>query len=161
MAKRAASTTVSLRSRSSRRPAIRACSGAFTCDFFGASWTSPSVIRMAPATRSGGTSASAALRAAKSWVPLSSPVVWVATLVSRTSRSFSPARRFLISVRAFSASARRVSMPMLCERSVTITATSLNGSRCSCTMSGLASTARVTAKASARAQAPRARRNSA
>ena len=82
MAKRAALTMLSLRSRSPRWPAISTCSGAFRaiCSGGGASWTSPSVIRMAPAMRAGGTSASAAFSAAKAWVPLFSPLVVVVTL---------------------------------------------------------------------------------
>ncbi len=85
-------------------------------------------------------------------------VVCVVTVVSRISRSFSPARRFLISASALFASAVRFSMPMLCERSTTTTATSLNGSRFSCTSSGLAIAKINAANASPRAHAPRARR---
>ncbi len=159
MAKRAALTMVSLRSFSPRRPAISAWIGAWmeSLSGAGASCTSPSVIRIAPAMRSGGTSASAALSPAKSCVPLSSPVAVVVTTLWRTSRSFSPASCFLIAASAASSCALRSSTPMLCERSITTATTSGSGLCVSLTIRGLAMTKISAAKTSARAQAPRAR----
>ncbi len=92
MAKRGARSMVSWRSRSSLRPAINAWIGAWTASLSagGASCTSPSVIRMAPAMRSGGTSARAAFRPAKSWChcPRRRPSV-VTRRSSRKAGSFS------------------------------------------------------------------------
>ena len=77
------------RSRSPGRPVISACTGAVkpSCAASaGTSCTRPSVMMTAPATRSGGTSASAAPSAANSRVPSVSPSAWPAS-TTRTSRS--------------------------------------------------------------------------
>ncbi len=112
---------------------------------------------MAPATRLCGTSASAALSAAKAWVPLFSPVAVVVMLVSRTISPGCCANTRLICVRAASAWLLRLPSAMLWDRSVTITATSGRGLCFSLTSKGPASANSRTAKASPRAQAPFAR----
>ena len=155
------STTVSLRSRSpllagdqhlQRRVQVQGLGR-------GASCTSPSVIRMAPATRSGGTSASAALSAAKAWVPLLSPSAVVVTLVSRTIRSRLLRQQALDlgaaplpPAAARSPDAHALGAVDDDHRHIRQAALLL-----SCTSSGLASANSRTAKASPRAQAPRAR----
>ena len=69
MPKRGAVTSTTRRSRSLRAPVISAWTGAVkpsAATSAGTSWTRPSVSMIAPATRSGGTSASAALSAENS-----------------------------------------------------------------------------------------------
>ncbi len=88
MPKRGVVTSTTRRSRSLRVPVISACTGALkpsAAASAGTSWTRPSVIRIAPATRSGGTSASAALSAENSRVPSVSPSASPAS-TKRTSR---------------------------------------------------------------------------
>ena len=107
----------------------------------------------------GGTSASAAFSAAKAWVPLFSPVVVVVTLASRTVR-LGCARELAAHLppAPSSAWAARSPTPMLCERSTTTATTSGSGAWVSFTRIGPASANSRMAKASPRAQAPRAPR---
>ena len=88
MPKRGVCVSTTRRSISSRWPVISACSGAAkpsAAASAGTSCTRPSVIRMAPATRSGGTSASVADKAENSRVPSVSPSAAPAS-ATRTSR---------------------------------------------------------------------------
>ena len=88
MPKRGAVTSWMRRSRSPGRPVISACTGALkpSCAAsLGTSCTRPSVMNSAPATRSGGTSASAAPSAENRRVPSVSPSAWPAS-TTRTSR---------------------------------------------------------------------------
>ena len=157
MLKRVARTTVSLRSRSFGAPVRRTWNGAPGWKVLrsGASWTSPSVMTMAPATRSGGASARAAFSAAKRAVPPASPAsALLRTSVSRTSicMALSLSRK---AVSAFSASACLVPISMLCgERSITRATILDRPSRDSLTIRGLASASMTTASANTRAQAP-------
>src|SRR5882672_10486551 len=92
MPKRGAATRTTRRSRSSGAPVISACSGAAKPSAptsAGTSWTRPSVIMKAPATRSGGTSESVAVSAWNSRVPSVSPSACPAS----TTRSSSPGTR--------------------------------------------------------------------
>ena len=89
MPKRGAAEIAMRRSRSSLRPVISACTGAWkpsAAALAGMSCTRPSVIRNAPATRSTGTSDSAEDSAPNSLVPSVSPSAWPAS----TTRTSSP-----------------------------------------------------------------------
>src|SRR5580700_8338221 len=110
----------------------------------------------APATRSGGTSASAAPSAVKSRVPSVSPSDCPA---STTRTSSSGMRRSRSSTAARAASVCRVRSPKfwLGLLSTTTTATEESGSRSSRVSDGLASASTTSASASARIVAPRLR----
>src|SRR5262249_13608721 len=92
MPKRGAVTSTTRRSRSSLWPVIRACTGAAkpsAATSPGTSCTRPSVMKMAPATRSWGTSESAEDSAVNNRVPSVSPSAWPAS----TKRTSMPAMR--------------------------------------------------------------------
>ena len=138
---------------------ISACTGALKPSAeasAGTSCTRPSVRKIAPATRSGGTSARAAPSAENSRVPSVSPSDWPAS----TTRRSMPGMRPSLSVSA--ARAASVCFPRspklwLGLLSITTTATEERGSRCSRVNEGLASASTSKASASARTIAPRLR----
>src|SRR6478736_7058530 len=122
----------------------------------GASCTRPSVIMTAPATRSGGTSASAAPSAVKSRVPSVSP----SDCPASTTRTSSPGmRRSRSSTAARASSVCRVRSPKfwLGLLSTTTTATALSGSRSSRVSDGLASASAMSSSATTRIAPPRLR----
>ena len=99
MPKRGAAEIAMRRSRSSLRPVISACTGAWkpsAAALAGMSWTRPSVIMKAPATRSTGTSDSAEDSAPNSLVPSVSPSACPAS----TTRTSSPLIFFRLSTSA-------------------------------------------------------------
>ena len=99
MPKRGAADIAMRRSRSSLRPVISACTGAWkpsAAALAGMSCTRPSVIRKAPATRSTGTSDSAEDSAPNNLVPSVSPSAWPAS----TTRTSSPLIFFRLSTSA-------------------------------------------------------------
>src|SRR5882757_7876746 len=150
------------RSRSSLRPVISACTGAWkpsAAALAGMSWTRPSVIRKAPATRSTGTSASADDNAPNSLVPSVSPSACPASTI----RTSSPLTFLRLSTRASCALAvswLRVPKFWLGLLSITTAATDDNGSRSSRVKEGLASANKISASAATRTAAPRARPSS-
>ena len=152
MPKRGAAEIAMRRSRSSLRPVIRACTGAWNpsaAALAGMSCTRPSVIRKAPATRSTGTSDSAEDSAPNNLVPSVSPSAWPAS----TTRTSSPLIFFRLSTSASRALAvSRVRSPKfwLGLLSITTAATDDSGSRSSRVNEGLASASRISASAATR-----------
>ena len=159
MPKRGAAEIAIRRSRSSLRPVIRACTGAWkptAAALAGMSCTRPSVIRKAPATRSTGTSDSADDSAPNNLVPSVSPSACPAS----TTRTSSPLIFFRLSTsasRAFSVSRVRSPKFWLGLLSITTAATEDSGSRSSRVKDGLAKASRISASAVTRTAAPRAR----
>src|SRR6478609_3840156 len=162
MPKRGAAEIAMRRSRSSLRPVISACTGAWKPTapaFAGMSWTRPSVIRKAPATRSTGTSASADESAPNSLVPSVSPSAWPAS----TTRTSSPLIFFRVLTRASCACAvswLRWPKFWLGLLSITTAATDDSGSRSSRVKEGLASASNISTSAVTRTAAPRVRLSS-
>src|SRR5882757_2128030 len=162
MPNRGAAEIAMRRSRSSFRPVISACTGAWkptAAALAGMSWTRPSVIRKAPATRSTGTSASVEDNALNSLVPSVSPSACPAS----TTRTSSPLIFFRLSTSAscaFAVSWLRVPKFWLGLLSITTAATEDSGSRSSRVKEGLASASRISASAATRTAAPRARESS-
>ena len=159
MPKRGAAAIAMRRSRSSLRPVIRACTGAWNpiaAALAGMSCTRPSVIRKAPATRSTGTSDSADDSAPNSCVPSVSPSAWPAS-TTRTSTPLIFLRLSTSASRAFSVSRVRSPKFWLGLLSITTAATDDSGSRSSRVNDGLASASRISASAATRTAAPRAR----
>src|SRR5215510_9757682 len=159
MPKRGAAEIAIRRSRSSLRPVISACTGAWkptAPTLAGMSCTRPSVIRKAPATRSIGTSASAEDSAPNSLVPSVSPSAWPAS----TTRTSSPFTFFSASTRASCACAVSfVRSPKfwLGLLSITTAATEDSGSRSSRVKDGFAKASSTSASANTRTAAPRER----
>ena len=122
----------------------------------GTSWTRPSVIMIAPAMRSEGTSASAEPSAVNKRVPSVSPSDWPAS-ITRTSSPGIRLRRPTIAARASAVCRARSPKFWLGLLSTTTTATELSGSRSSRVSEGLASASTTRASASARTTAPRLR----
>src|SRR5262249_12115352 len=161
MPKRGAVTSTTRRSRSSLCPVISPCTGAAkpsAATSPGTSGTRPSVMKMAPATRSWGTSESAEDSAVNKRVPSVSPSAGRAS----TSRPSMPAMR-----PSRSASAARTAS-VCCKRSpnswlgllsMTTAATEVSGSRSSRVIDGLASASTNSASASVRTKAARVRAN--
>src|SRR6266481_492062 len=160
--KRGAADIAMRRSRSSLRPVINACTGAWNPTapaLAGMSCTRPSVIRKAPATRSTGTSDSADDSAPNNLVPSVSPSAWPAS----TTRTSSPLIFFKASTSASCASAvSLVRLPKfwLGLLSTTTATTEDNGSRSSRVKEGLASAKAISANAATRTAAPRERPSS-
>src|SRR5579863_8997812 len=159
MPKRGAAISATRRSRSFLLPVTSACTGAAkpsAAASAGTSCTRPSVIIMAPAIRSGGTSASVEPSALNSRVPSVSPSAWPAS----TTRTSSPGmwrKRATTASRASSVSFARSPKFWLGLLSTTTTATELSGSRSSRVSEGLASASTISASAKARTVAPRLR----
>src|SRR6202158_3517208 len=148
MPKRGAAVTAMRGARSSLRPGIRACTGAWNptaAAFAGMSCTRPSVIRKAPATRSIGTSDSADDSAPNNLVPSVSPSAWPASTTPPGAAAVSGGRepKFWLGL-----------------LSITTAATDDNGSRSSRVNDGLPSASRMSASAVTRPAAPRARPSS-
>src|SRR5882724_1609365 len=162
MPNRGAAEIAMRRSRSSFRPVISACTGAWNptaAALAGMSWTRPSVIRKAPATRSTGTSASVEDNAPNNLVPSVSPSACPAS----TTRTSSPLIFFRLLTRAscaFAVSSLRVPKFWLGLLSITTAATEDSGSRSSRVKEGLASANNISASAVTRTAAPRARPSS-
>ncbi len=161
MPKRGASRSLICRSRSSGCPVTRTWSGALMPSWArvaGMSCTTPSVSITIPASRSGGTSASAWLRAVNSLVP-SSPSLESGTSMKRGSMSVSAPKRRCSSARTASVICGRSPSCLEPDRSTTMAATSFTGSRSSRTSAGLASAASTRARTRTRSSAvrPRAR----
>ena len=162
MPKRGAADIAMRRSRSSLRPVISACTGAWNpsiAALAGMSCTRPSVIRNAPATRSTGTSDSAEDSAPNNLVPSVSPSAWPAS-TTRTSSPLICLRLSTSASLAFSVSLVRSPNFWLGLLSTTTTATEDSGSRSSRVNEGLASASRISASAVTRIAAPRARPSS-
>src|SRR5882724_4582050 len=162
MPNRGAAEIAMRRSRSSFRPVISACTGAWkptAAALAGMSWTRPSVIRKAPATRSTGTSASVEDNAPNNLVPSVSPSACPASTI----RTSSPLIFFRLLTRAscaFAVSWLRVPKFWLGLLSITTAATEDSGSRSSRVKEGLASANNISASAVTRTAAPRARPSS-
>ncbi len=159
MPKRGAADIAIRRSRSSLRPVISACTGAVNpsaAALAGMSWTRPSVIMKAPATRSVGTSESAEESALNSLVPSVSPSACPAS-TTRTSRPLICLRLLTSASRACAVSRVRSPKFWLGLLSITTAATEVRGSRSSRVNEGLASARRTSASAATRTAAPRAR----
>ncbi len=118
----------------------------------------PSVIMMAPAMRSCGTSASAEVSAVNSRVPSVSPSDCPAS-TKRTSRLGMRPSRSATWARAASVWAVRSPKSWLALLSITTTATEVSGSRSSRVIDGLASASTNSASATVRISAPRLREN--
>src|ERR1700734_621643 len=159
MPKRGAAIKATRRSRSSLLPVMRAWIGAAkpsapaSC---GPAGTRPSVIRMTPAMRSVGTSASVVPSAVNSRVPSVSPSDWPAS-TTRTSRPGIWLSRSTTAARAASVCCVRSPKLWLGLLSTTTTATDESGSRSSRVSDGLASASTTSPSASARIVAPRLR----
>src|ERR1700710_879910 len=123
------------------------------------SCTRPSVIRKAPATRSTGTSDSAEASAPNNLVPSVSPSACPAS-TTRTSRPLIFFRLSTSASRACAVSRVRSPKFWLGLLSITTAATEDNGSRSSRVKDGVASASRISASASTRTAAPRARPSS-
>src|SRR5262249_51519607 len=150
------------RSRSSACPVISACTGAAKPSAVaspGTSCTRPSVTRIAPATRSGGTSASAAPSAENSRVPSVSPSASPAS-TTRVSRPGIFASRCANAPRTASVCSRRWPNPLPGLLARITTATEDSGWRSSRVNEGLASATTSSAKAKMRSGAPRLRTKS-
>src|SRR5262245_29895993 len=162
MPKRGALKTCSLRSNSSGLPVSSACTGASKPSAEaepGTSCTSPSVIAMTPASRSGGTSASAWPRSVNSMVPSRSPSTEVEVeCTQRTSRLGTALSLSSSDLRIASVRSVRPAIAWLWLSSTTTATTSFSGSRSSCFKCGLATASRRRAKLSARNTAPRRER---
>ncbi len=159
MPKRGAAMRTTRRSRSLAVPVMRAWTGAAKPSAptsAGTSWTRPSVMKTAPATRSGGTSASVALRAENRRVPSVSPSAWPAS-TTRISMPGMRCRRWVIAARAASVCAARSPKFWLGLLSTTTTATEDSGSRSSRVSDGLARARTSSARAPVRISAPRLR----
>ena len=157
--KRGASMSSMRRSRSPAWPVTKTCRGALKPRLAaeaGMSCTTPSVTRMAAPTRSGGTSASAALSDENSRVP-SLPVSVAPPSMKRVSTSPRPSSAFSMSTRALSVCALRSPMLWLALRSSTTATTSLRGLRSSRTSEGSVSAASTSARPTALSHAPRRR----
>ena len=134
MPKRGASTSSSRRSRSPvvagdrARAAARGSRAPST--LAGMSWTTPSVIRIAPPMRSGGVSASALRSAANSSVPLLSGSSRGLSTKCASTLSIAPSC-LATSARAASVCAARSPMRLEPERSTTTATTSFSGRRSS------------------------------
>src|SRR5216684_1287586 len=162
MPKRGAETSTTRRSRSSGWPVIRACTGAENPNAAasaGTSCTRPSVTRMAPAVRSGGTSASAAPNAANNRVPSVSPSASAAS-TTRVSSPGMRASRCASAARTASVCTSRSPKPWLGLLSMITTATEDSGWRSSRVKEGLASASASNARPAMRSGAPRLRMNS-
>ena len=162
MPKRGVCVSTTRRSISSAWPVISACTGAAkpsAAASAGTSCTRPSVIRIAPATRSGGTSASVADSAENSRVPSVSPSASPAS-TTRTSRPGMRLSRSTSVARAASVCALRSPKFWLGLLSTMTAATEGIGSRSSRVNEGLASASTISASASARIGAPRLRASS-
>ena len=159
MPKRGALRSATRRSRSSFVPVISACSGAAkpsAAASAGTSCTRPSVRRIAPATRSGGTSASAEPSAENRRVPSVSPSDWPASTVRTSSPEIRPSRS-ISAARAVSVCCRRSPKFWLGLLSTTTTATEVSGSRSSRVKEGFASASTISSSAIVRTTAPRLR----
>ena len=134
--KRGARKISSLRSNSPGLPVISACTGALKPSAValpGTSCTSPSVIMTTPASRSGGTSASALPRSVKSMVPSRSPSLAVEEeCTKRRSRLGKLLSRSSSVLRMASVRSLRPAMVWLWLSSTTTARMSLSGSRSSC-----------------------------
>ena len=162
MPKRGAAEIAMRRSRSSLRPVTSACTGAVNpsaAALAGMSWTRPSVIMNAPATRSVGTSDNADDSAPNSLVPSVSPSACPAS-TTRTSSPLICFRLLTSASRACSVSRVRSPKPWLGLLSMTTAATDDSGSRSSRVKDGLASASRISASAATRTAAPRERPSS-
>ncbi len=154
-----AAMSTTRRSRSFLWPVMRACTGAAKPSDAaspGTSCTRPSVMRMAPATRSCGTSESAEDSAANSRVPSVSPSAWPAS----TKRTSKPGTWLSLSesaARTSSVCLVRSPNSWLGLLSTTTTATEVKRSRSSRVIEGLTSASTNSASASVRANAPRLR----
>ncbi len=143
-------------SRSCAWPVTSPCSGARkprACAASGTSCTTPSVTRIAPATRSGGTSARPDCKAEKSRVPSVPPDASRASIVRISTLGSAASRRFSASATA-SVCAARLSSACEAERSTTTATTSFSRSRSSRTKEGLNKARMKNATASARNVAP-------
>src|SRR5262245_37622883 len=159
MPNRGAAEMAMRRSRSSLRPVISACTGAWkptAAALAGMSWTRPSVIRKAPATRSTGTSDSAEDNAPNSLVPSVSPSAWPAS-TTRTSRPFTFFRASTSASCACAVSRVRSPKFWLGLLSITTAATEDSGSRSSRVKDGFAKASSTSASANTRTAAPRER----
>src|SRR5229473_485146 len=159
MPKRGADMSTTRRSRSSGWPVISACTGAAKPSAAaspGTSCTRPSVTRTAPATRSGGTSASAAPSAENSRVPSVSPSASPAS-TTRVSSPGMRASRCASAARTASVCASRSPNPWLGLLSMITTATEDSGWRSSRVKEGLASASASNARPAMRSGAPRLR----
>src|SRR5581483_9428456 len=164
MPKRGAVITWSLRSYSSGLPVRSACTGASkpsAAAEAGTSCTSPSVLMITPARRSGGTSDKAWPRSVNNMVPSRSLSAEVeAEWIQRTSRLGTDLSLSSRSLRICSVRAVRPAIAWLWLSSTTTASTSLRGSRSSRFRCGLASARRRSAKLNRRKTAPRrARQN--
>ena len=159
MPKRGAVTSTTRRSRSSLWPVMRPCTGAVkpsAATSPGTSCTRPSVIKIAPATRSCGTSESAEESAVNNRVPSVSPSACPAS-TKRTSKPGIWPSRSASAARAASVCCRRSPKSWLGLLSMTTAATEVSGSRSSRVIEGLASASTNSASAMARTNAARAR----
>ena len=116
-------------------------------------------MKIAPATRSGGTSASVALSAENKRVPSVSPSAWPAS-TTRISMPGMRCRRWVTAARAASVWAARSPKFWLGLLSTTTTATEESGSRSSRVSDGFASASTSSARAAVRSRAPRLRETS-
>ena len=159
MPKRGVCVSTTRRSISSLWPVMSACSGAAkpsAAASAGTSCTRPSVIMMAPATRSGGTSASVELSAENSRVPSFSPSACPAS-ATRTSRPGMWLSRSTSALRTSSVCLLRSPKSWLGLLSTMTAATEGIGSRSSRVKDGLASASTIRPSAMARSTAPRLR----
>src|SRR5215471_5911093 len=159
MPKRGAAISTTRRSLSLGLPVMRACTGAAKPSApmsAGTSWTRPSVMKIAPAIRAGGTSAGVALSAPNKRVPSVSPSAWPAS-ITRVSMPGMRCSRWVTAARAASVWAARSPKPWLGLLSTTTTATEVRGSRSSRVSDGLASASTMSASAPLRTRAPRLR----
>ena len=162
MPKRGVCVSTTRRSISFLWPVISACNGAAkpsAAASAGTSCTRPSVIRIAPATRSGGTSASVADSAENSRVPSVSPSAAPAS-ATRTSRPGMRLSRSTKAARAACVCALRSPKSWLGLLSTMTATTEGIGSRSSRVKEGLASASTISPSASARIAAPRLRASS-
>src|SRR6266567_1539547 len=149
MPKRGAVTSTTRRSRSSLWPVISPCTGAAkpsAATSPGTSCTRPSVMKMAPATRSWGTSESAEDSAVNNRVPSVSPSAWPAS-TKRTSMPAMRPSRSASAARTASVCCKRSPNSWLGLLSMTTAATEVSGSRSSRVIDGLASASTNSASA--------------
>src|SRR5579885_2968619 len=159
MPKRGVLVSTTRRSISLAWPVISACSGAAKPRAeasAGTSWTRPSVIMMAPAMLSGGTSASVEVSAENSRVPSLAPSASPAS-ATRTSRPGMRRRRASSAACAASVCWARSPNCWLGLLSMMTAATEGIGSRSSRVNEGLASASTMRPSATARITAPRLR----
>ena len=160
-----ASTTVNTRSPSSRSPVIRLWTGApisAATARVGTSWTCPSVIRIAPARRWRGISASARSRGLNNREPSTGALPTSPppgpTRTTRSSIDASSSRVDLICSRAVSRLDARSPTFWLAVSSTITTPISVKGSRSSTTKAGLANATSNAEAANVRQAIPPARR---